>query len=273
MHGTGNDYIFINGFNQVPGNLSDLSIKMSDRHKGIGGDGLVVILPSEVADFKMRMFNSDGSEGRMCGNASRCIAKYVFENGLTSKTKITLETLAGIKIIRLHIDNDVINEITVDMGEPSFVPCQIPVNAPADVVNRPIQTSAGVFYITAVSMGNPHGVVFINEDVNDFDVFHNGQELEFNQLFPQRANIEFVNVASKKQLNIRVWERGSGETLACGTGACASVVAGVLLGKCDRNCDVTFRGGTLNILWDELDNHVYMTGPAEFICDGVYYYK
>lgn len=269
MHGAGNDYIYIDCMQAELPDLDKLSIAMSNRHKGIGADGLIAILPSATADFRMRMFNADGSEGEMCGNASRCIAKYVYEKGLTTKKIITLETLAGIKILALHFDDGSISEVTVDMGEPILEAESIPVNAPADVVNYPIQTSAGAFYITAVSMGNPHGVIF-TKDIENIDLQLIGPEIEHNSIFPRRANIEFAEIQSGSHINMRVWERGSGETQACGTGACATVVAGVILGRCDRECTLSLLGGNLKIKWDINNNHLYMTGNAETVFEGIY---
>lgn len=272
MHGAGNDYIYINDKESLPSDLSELAVKMSNRHTGVGGDGIILILPSEVADFKMRMFNADGSEGEMCGNASRCIAKYVYDKKLTTKKAITLETLSGIKVLHLHLAHDEVVSVTVDMGEPIFESEKIPVSAPVDVVNFPIQTSAGNFLITAVSMGNPHGVIF-TEGVKAKDITKIGPELECHSIFPKKANIEFVEMLSPNHLIMRVWERGSGETLACGTGACATVVAGVTLGKCERECTISLLGGDLKIKWDEFNNHVYMTGGAVIVFEGEYIYN
>lgn len=269
MHGAGNDYIYINGMDSVPNNPEVLAVSMSDRHKGIGSDGLILIMPSDIADFKMRMFNADGSEGEMCGNASRCIGKYVYENHLTSKKSILLETLAGIKILTLEVNNENVISVTVDMGEPILEAIKIPVKAPVDVVNFPVQTSTGNFFITAVSMGNPHGVIF-TENIESLKLESIGSEIEHNEIFPKRANIEFAEILSNSVINMRVWERGSGETLACGTGACATVVAGVILGKCDRKCTVELKGGNLQIRWDEMNNHVYMTGDAITVFEGEY---
>lgn len=271
MHGAGNDYVFIDCTESVIENLPALSVKISDRHKGVGSDGLVTILPSSVADFRMRMFNADGSEGEMCGNASRCIGKYVYEKGLTSKRHITLETLAGIKTLSLNIENGIVNSVTVDMGEPILEKEKIPVSADKDVILMPVTTSFGEFPITAVSMGNPHGVIFVR-DLSEVDIHSAGKELEYHPLFPQRANIEFVQVLNRSEVRMRVWERGSGETMACGTGACATLVAAALTGKCDRRATIHLLGGDLTIEWDEKNNHVYMTGPAETVFDGVYNY-
>lgn len=273
MHGAGNDYIYLDGMENCPDDLNALSIAMSDRHKGVGSDGLVVIMPSEVADFRMRMFNADGSEGEMCGNASRCIGKYVYEKGLTKKRHITLETLAGIKSLSLNVsDDNTVDSVTVDMGEPILEPSRIPVSLDRELIKTPISTEAGVFEITAVSMGNPHGVVFV-KSLDDVDVHKVGRELEVNPIFPQKANIEFAQILKRDEIRMRVWERGSGETLACGTGACATLVAGVLTGSCDRKVTIHLLGGDLNIEWVEQNDHVYMTGPAEMVFEGTYIYK
>lgn len=273
MHGAGNDYIYLDGMENCPDDLNALSIAMSDRHKGVGSDGLVVIMPSEVADFRMRMFNADGSEGEMCGNASRCIGKYVYEKGLTKKRHITLETLAGIKSLSLNVsDDNTVDSVTVDMGEPILEPSRIPVSLDRELIKTPISTEAGIFEITAVSMGNPHGVVFV-KSLDDVDVHKVGRELEVNPIFPQKANIEFAQILKHDEIRMRVWERGSGETLACGTGACATLVAGVLTGSCDRKVTIHLLGGDLNIEWVEQNDHVYMTGPAEMVFEGTYIYK
>jgi len=272
MHGAGNDYIYINCMESMPDRLSELAVEMSDRHFGVGGDGIVLICPSEVADFRMRMFNNDGSEARMCGNASRCIARYVHDRGLTDKRDINLETLSGIKVLSLNMSScgDIVESVTVDMGEPEFRAEAIPVVAGAgSMIEGAVETSRGIVKVTAVSMGNPHGVVFVDriEDV-DFDVL--GPELERHAIWPDRANIEFVEVTSPSEARMRVWERGTGETLACGTGACASVVAAALTGRCVREVTMHLRGGDLRIEWGA-DNHVRMTGPATDVFEGYYY--
>lgn len=272
MHGAGNDYIYLNGFEAIPEDLSKLAVEVSDRHFGVGSDGLVVICPSDVADFRMRMYNSDGSEAEMCGNASRCIGKYVYDRGLTDKTEVTLETLAGIKVLKLHVENGEVTEVTVDMGEPELRPDRVPVvSTSADrMINERITVNNTEYDITAVSMGNPHAVVFVNE-ITDEQVLGRGPELESAEVFPRKANIEFARVVDRGHVEMRVWERGTGETLACGTGACATAVAAVLNGHTDREVDIVLRGGTLHIRWDEATNHVMMTGPARFVCDGTFY--
>lgn len=266
MHGAGNDYIYINGIESCPNNLGELSERLSDRHKGIGSDGLVVILSSEVADFKMRMFNADGSEGKMCGNASRCIGKYVYDKGLTRKTIVSLETLSGIKVLKLHIAEDgKVGSVTVDMGEPGLEPSAIPVLSKT-IKAIPVSVKGVDLEITAVSMGNPHGVIFC-DNPDCVDIHGIGVEIENLPIFPERVNVEFVSVLNANELQMRVWERGSGETMACGTGACASLVAAVLNGECKRNATIHLLGGDLQIEWAS-DNHVYMTGPAEIAFEG-----
>ena len=269
MHGAGNDYIYINAIDSCPANLPELSNEMSDRHKGVGSDGVVLIMPSDKADFRMRMFNADGSEGEMCGNASRCVAKYVYDKGLTSKRKITLETLAGIKVLEItKVVDEKVREVKVDMGEPSFVPENIPTNSNCEVIDMPISTSLGTLNLTAVGTGNPHGVV-IMDSVSDLDIDSIGPEIQNNELFPRKANIEFVRIINRNEIEMRVYERGSGETMACGTGACASVVATSRLGLTDRRATVHLKGGDLQIHWAE-NNHIYMTGEAATVFEGEY---
>ena len=269
MHGAGNDYIYINAINSCPANLPELSNEMSDRHKGVGSDGVVLIMPSDKADFRMRMFNADGSEGEMCGNASRCVAKYVYDKGLTSKRKITLETLAGIKVLEItKVVDEKVREVKVDMGEPSFAPENIPTKSNCEVIDIPISTSLGTLNLTAVGTGNPHGVV-IMDSVSDLDIDSIGPEIQNNELFPRKANIEFVRIINRNEIEMRVYERGSGETMACGTGACASVVATSRLGLTDRRATVNIKGGDLQIHWAE-NNHVYMTGEAATVFEGEY---
>ena len=271
MHGIGNDYIYINCMESVPERLPDLAIEMSDRHFGVGGDGIVLICPSEIADFRMRMFNNDGSEARMCGNASRCIAKYVHDHGLTDKQRINLETLSGIKVLSLNMsDEGEVESVTVDMGEPELEAASVPVvTASEKMIEETVETSSGSVNVTAVSMGNPHGVIFVDriEDV-DFDKL--GPELEHHPMWPDRANIEFLQILSPSEARMRVWERGTGETLACGTGACASAVAAALTGRCDRKVTIHLRGGDLTIEWCA-DGHVMMTGSATEVFEGNYY--
>lgn len=268
MHGAGNDYIYVNGFDQHIEDLSGAAIKLSDRHYGVGSDGLVAILPSECCDFRMRMFNSDGSEAEMCGNASRCVAKYVFEKGLTDKTEITLETGAGKKVLKLNLFNNIVTSVTVDMGEPVLLASDIPVvSQSTDFIDKTVIIGNDEWKVTCVSMGNPHAVVFTKE-IENLDLPVTGPLFENNSLFPSKVNTEFVSVVDRNNLRMRVWERGAGETLACGTGACAVLVASVLNNLTERKATVSLLGGDLNIEWDAVSNHVFMTGPAEFVFEG-----
>ena len=270
MHGIGNDYIYVNGFEEEIENPAEFAIKFSERHKGIGSDGLVLILPSTYCDFRMRMFNADGSESEMCGNASRCIGKYVYDKGLTDKMDITLETLAGVKKIKLFLDeNKKVETVTVDMGEPILEGSRIPtVFNNSNIVNEPITIGTNANYnITCVSMGNPHTVIFTT-DIDKIYLSEVGPSIENAAIFPRRTNVEFIDVLSKDRLKMRVWERGSGETMACGTGACAAAVAGVLNGRSSRNVTVELLGGELVIEWNAFDNHVYLTGGATTVFEG-----
>ncbi len=269
MHGAGNDYIYISCLESSPENPEALSQYVADRRFGIGSDGLVLILPSDIADFRMRIFNADGSEAMMCGNATRCIAKYVYENGLTDKTVVDLETNSGIKILKLDVDGGVVKQVTVDMGAPILTPKDIPIAAEGqNHINQPINIAGKEWNLTAVSMGNPHAVVF-TEDVDGLDLESIGPKFEHNSLFPQRVNTEFIRVIDQNTLQMRVWERGSGETWACGTGACACVVAAVLCGHCKRGQPVMvhLRGGDLVITWTE-EGTVLMQGGATTVCTG-----
>ena len=273
MEGLGNDYIYVDCMAGEPASdWENLSIRMSDRHFGVGADGIILSMPSKVADFRMRMFNADGSEGKMCGNGSRCVAKYVYDNGLTRKTEVTLETLAGIKVLKMHLGADgKVDTVTVDMGEPILTAAEVPaLSASERMVEETLPTAKhGDFAVTAVSMGNPHGVIFVDE-ITDELVLGAGPELERHSAFPDRANIEFVKVIDGETVQMRVWERGSGETLACGTGACATAVAAALTGRTNRKVTVKLIGGDLSIEWNEKDNHVYMTGPARTVFTGVW---
>lgn len=274
MHGAGNDYVYIDATKIVPDNLPLLSQNISDRHFGVGSDGLVAIMKSDVADFRMRMFNADGSEAEMCGNASRCIGKYLYEKGLTDNTEISLETLAGIKILKLEIEEGEVKSVTVDMGEPVLAPELIPVICKSSkaMISEEVNVGGNTYIITAVSMGNPHAVIF-TDSLSDELVLGEGATLEVADIFPKKSNIEFVTVEDRKHVKMRVWERGSGETLACGTGACAVAVAGAINGFTDRQITVSLPGGQLQITWDEASNHVFLKGGAEFIADGEYYWK
>ena len=271
MHGIGNDYIFIDATKQMPENPSKLSKLISDRHYGAGSDGLILILPSDKADFRMRMFNSDGSEAEMCGNGIRCFAKYVFDNGLTSSKDLIIETKAGNKEVFLTVKDNKVSSVTVDMGMPILERSHIPmIGEHGSVIDETIELEDSVkFNITAVSMGNPHAVIFV-EDLENFPLAKYGQMIENHPLFPHKTNVEFVKVISKTKIEQRTWERGAGETLACGTGASAAVVASHLNDKTARKATVKLRGGDLNIEWNDKNGLVYMTGPAVEIYRGVW---
>ncbi|MCX7922326.1 MAG: diaminopimelate epimerase [Clostridia bacterium] len=268
MQGLGNDYIYVNCLSQNIENPSEVAKFVSDRHFGIGSDGLVLILPSDIADFRMRMFNSDGSEAEMCGNAIRCVGKFVYDNGLTDKTTVKVETLAGIKILELTLENNKVVLVKVDMGEPILKPKDIPVNSGKDLfISEPVEVNGQTFKVTCVSMGNPHAVAYV-DDVIAFPLEVVGPKMETHNLYPRKINSEFVEVIDKNTLKMRVWERGAGETLACGTGACAVLVSSVLNGISERTATVKLLGGDLLIEWNQNDNHVYMTGPAVKVFDG-----
>ena len=271
MHGTGNDYVFIDARVENVPKPEKLSKKMSDRHVGVGSDGIILILDSEIADFKMRMFNSDGSEAEMCGNGIRCFSKFVYDRKFTSKKEITIETLAGIKHLKLIPKGEKISQVVVNMGAPILRRELIPmIGDHSLVINESIQLADRTsFEITAVSMGNPHIVIFV-EDVEKFPVEKYGPLLENHELFPQRTNVEFVQVLNSKELIQRTWERGSGETLACGTGASAVTVAGFLTKQTEREVTVHLKGGSLHTLWNEKDDSVYLTGPAVEVFTGVW---
>ena len=272
MQGIGNDYIYINCLEEtVPEDLSELAVRMSDRHFGVGSDGIVLIQRSDVADFAMRMFNSDGSESEMCGNATRCIARYVYERGLTDKTSVSLMTGAGLKQLELNVEGGTVKTVRVDMGGPELQPNMIPVNMPGDMVMGQRLTVGGTNYtIHCVSMGNPHCVIFIDKDPALIDLAAIGPQIEHHPAFPHLTNVEFVQVLSRDHLKMRVWERGAGETLACGTGACAVLVASVLTGRANREADIDLKGGPLHVTWSPDDNHVYQEGTATFVFDGVW---
>lgn len=270
LHGIGNDYIYINAIKHPVKNPKKLAIAMSNRHFGVGSDGLILILPSEKADFRMRMFNADGSEAEMCGNGIRAFAKYVYDHKLTKKTNISVETLAGIKHLQCTVKNGKVHTVTVDMGEPILLRDKIPmIGNPGTVIEEELHVDGVKFSITAVSMGNPHVVIYV-EDVKNFPVEKYGPMIENHELFPKRTNVEFVQIVNDKEVIQRTWERGSGETLACGTGASAVTVAGVLTKKTARKLKVHLSGGDLTIEWKEKDNHVYLTGPAEEVFEGVW---
>jgi len=269
MQGTGNDYVYINCFKETVEHPEMQVVKISDRHKGIGSDGLVLIMPSQIADFRMRMFNPDGSEAPMCGNASRCIGKFVYDNRLTTKTRISLETKAGIKHLQLFTAaNGKVESVCVDMGEPILNTSSIPVDLPEkQILNYKVDFNPEQYAITCVSMGNPHTVIF-TKDINKVPIEKEGRKIEHFRLFPERTNVEFVEVISPNKANVRVWERGTGETQACGTGTCAVLVAGVLTGQLERKAVISLPGGDLGIEWDSTNNHVYMTGDAVTVFEG-----
>lgn len=271
MHGLGNDYVYIDAINQKIENESSLAKFVSNRHFGIGSDGLILICKSNVADFKMRMFNSDGSEAEMCGNGIRCVGKFVYDKRLTNKTTVKIETLAGIKTLILNIKEGKVETARVDMGEPILEAEKIPViSKEQPVKNLVLEAEEKKFKFTCVSMGNPHAITIV-DDTKKFDVEKYGRILEVDKAFPKKANIEFVQIADKENIKMRVWERGAGETLACGTGACATAVACNLNGLTERKVNIELLGGILNIEWNKEDNHVYMTGPAVTVFDGELY--
>lgn len=268
MQGIGNDYVYVNCLEEKVDHPEELAKLVSDRHFGIGSDGLILIKPSEVADFEMAMYNADGSRGEMCGNGIRCVAKYVYDRGLTDKTHISIETLAGIKYLELTVEKGQVSQVRVDMGEPELLAEKIPVISQQEkVIDVPITAGEKEYRMTCVSMGNPHCVVFM-EDVEHLEIEKIGPLFENHKLFPKRINTEFVKVIDRKTLHMRVWERGSGETLACGTGACATAVAAMLNGFCEEEVQIHLLGGDLTIEWNKESNHVFMTGPAEIVFDG-----
>lgn len=268
MEGLGNDYVYVNCLAESVENPSKTAVKVSDRHFGIGSDGLILIKPSTIADFCMEMYNADGSRSEMCGNGIRCVAKYVYDYGLTDKTSISVETLAGIKYLDLKVENGKVALVTVNMGAPELTPVKIPVKSNKDIlVKEPIEVDGVTYEMTCVSMGNPHCVVFV-ENTAEFPLEAVGAKFEKHDVFPNRVNAEFIQVLDRKTVNMRVWERGSGETLACGTGACASTVACVLNGLTDDEITVHLLGGDLKVRWDREADLVYMTGPAKVVFDG-----
>ena len=268
MHGCGNDYVYVNLFEEHIDDPAEMSIKVSDRHFGIGSDGLITIEPYDIADFRMRIYNADGSEAEMCGNGIRCVAKYVYDHKLTDKTEISVQTGAGVKILKLFVEGDKVEQVTVDMGEPVLAPAEIPIVADGDrVVDEPIEVCGKEWRMTCVSMGNPHAVVFV-DDVENFELEKYGPHFENHERFPKRTNTEFVHVVSRTEAYMRVWERGSADTWACGTGTCATVMACILNGKTDNKVLVHLRGGDLTIEYDEKTNHVFITGPATEVFNG-----
>ncbi|MCD8149946.1 MAG: diaminopimelate epimerase [Clostridiales bacterium] len=268
MHGCGNDYVYVNCFEETIRNPAAVSMYVSDRHFGIGSDGMIMICPSDAADFRMAMYNADGSEGSMCGNGIRCVAKYVYDHGMTDKKNISVETKSGVKYLDLTVGDGKVTLVKVNMGAPGLAPEQIPVLAEGDcVVDAPITVLGKEYRMTCVSMGNPHAVVFV-DDTEHFPLEQVGPHFENHELFPDRVNTEFVQILSRNEANMRVWERGSGETWACGTGTCASVVACVLNGRTDDKVLVHLRGGDLEIFYDRKADTVWMTGPATTVFEG-----
>lgn len=269
MHGLGNDFIIITDEKQLPANAAELAIQLCNRNFGIGADGLVFILPSERADYAMRIINSDGSEAEQCGNAVRCVAKYIYDNGLMRKETITVETLgAGVQPLQLNVVEGLVATVRVDMGEPILDGLKVPTTIDKNlVIQHPVEVEGREFNFTAVSMGNPHAIVFVDDAVS-FDLHAWGPKLEVHPFFPRKTNVEFVTVNHRQHIDMRVWERGAGPTLACGTGACASLVACVLEDKTERSATVSLKGGDLFIEWDESTNRVFMTGPATEVFKG-----
>lgn len=295
MHGAGNDYVYVDCTKNELRNASEIAVRVSDRHFGIGSDGLILIKKSDKADFFMEMYNADGSQGKMCGNGIRCVGKYVYDNGLTDKTTVKVDTLSGIKILELHVKDGKVATVTVDMGAPVLEPAEVPVditgldiagaNAASttaseqlgdgtmhQVVAQPITVDGKQYSVTCVSMGNPHAIVYMDPsiDLKKFEIEKVGPHFENHKAFPDRINTEFIQVIDRQNLNMRVWERGSGETLACGTGACASLVATILNGLCDETATLHLLGGDLKITWDRVKNTVFMEGPATTVFTGEY---
>ena len=268
MHGIGNDYVYVNCFKETVEHPSEVAIKVSDRHFGIGSDGLILIKPSEVADGKMEMYNADGSQGAMCGNGIRCVAKYMYDYGITDKTSISVETKSGIKYLDLTIRDGKVDTVKVNMGTPILKAVDIPVRSEKEqVIDEPVMVDGKEWKITCVSMGNPHAITYI-DDVKNLEIEKIGPKFENHEIFPDRVNTEFVHVIDRNTVEMRVWERGSGETLACGTGACAVAVSSILNGLTEEEVTVKLLGGDLKIFWDRTENKVYMTGSATTVFDG-----
>lgn len=268
MHGIGNDYVYVNCFKETVEHPSEIAIKVSDRHFGIGSDGLILIKPSEVADGKMEMYNADGSQGAMCGNGIRCVAKYMYDYGITDKTSISVETKSGIKYLDLTIKDGKVDTVKVNMGTPILKAVDIPVRSEKEqVIDEPVMVDGKEWKITCVSMGNPHAITYI-DDVKNLEIEKIGPKFENHEIFPDRVNTEFVRVIDRNTVEMRVWERGSGETLACGTGACAVAVSSILNGLTEEEVTVKLLGGDLKIFWDRTENKVYMTGSATTVFDG-----
>ena len=268
MHGIGNDYVYVNCFKETVENPSEVAIKVSNRHFGIGSDGLILIKPSEVADGKMEMYNADGSQGAMCGNGIRCVAKYMYDYGITDKTSISVETKSGIKYLDLTLKNGKVDTVKVNMGAPILRASEIPVVSEKEqVISEPVTVDGKEWKITCVSLGNPHAITYI-DDVKHLEIEKIGPKFENHEIFPDRVNTEFVHVNDRNTVEMRVWERGSGETYACGTGACAVAVSSILNGLTEEEVTVKLLGGDLKIFWDRQENRVYMTGSATTVFDG-----
>lgn len=270
MHGCGNDYVYVDGskYNLDKGEKSKLAVSLSDRHFGIGSDGLIFINKSSLADFEMEMYNADGSRAEMCGNGIRCVAKYVYDRKMIDKTEFSIESMGKIKIINVTTEDDKVTEVSVDMGEPILEPALIPVTSyeknDKDFIDEPVNVNGEIIKMTCVSMGNPHAVIFHNPD----DVLSIGPSIEYHEIFPKRVNAEFVEVIDRKNVRMRVWERGTGETYCCGTGCCATTVACILNGKTDDEITIHVLGGKLKVRWDRSSNHIFMTGPATTVFEG-----
>jgi diaminopimelate epimerase len=267
MHGISNDYIYVNAFTTTVPDPVAVARKVSDRRTGIGGDGLILICPSDTAHARMEMYNADGSRGEMCGNGIRCVGKYLYDHGLARANPLTVDTDAGVKTLFLELQNERVSRVTVDMGEPILEGTRIPVAATGQVVDYPLAVDGRTYRVTCVSMGNPHCVTFV-EAVEPLELEKIGPKFEYHPFFPKRVNTEFIQVVNPTELSMRVWERGSGETWACGTGACAAAVAAVLNHKAGRRVTLHLRGGDLEVEWRAEDNHVYMTGAAEEVFEG-----
>ena len=269
MHGLGNDYVYVNCFEEKIDNPPAVARFVSDRHFGIGSDGLIMINPSKTADFEMEMYNADGSRGEMCGNGIRCVAKYVYDYGLTDKTQISVETLGGIKYLDLTVEDGKVSLVKVDMGKPELEADLIPIISEREqVIDEPIEVDGKEYHMTGVSMGNPHAVIYV-DDIKGLDLEKIGPKFENHERFPKRINTEFVHCIDRQTVEMRVWERGSGETLACGTGACAVAVSSILNNLTDTQVTVKLLGGDLQIEWDREKDRVFMTGPATVVFDGV----
>ena len=266
--GCGNDFVLFDCRQDVPADYAKLAQQVCDRHYGVGADGILVVLPSDCADFRMRIFNTDGSEAEMCGNGIRCFARYIYDFGLTDKTCFTVETGAGVLVPEIILENGQVTGVKVDMGEPHLLGEEIPVTGfdSQRVIDEPLTVDGKTYRMTAVSMGNPHCVIFV-DDAENFPIYELGRQFESHALFPKKTNTEFVEVKDRRHVRMRVWERGAAVTLACGTGSCATVVAGILNDKLDREAEVQLDGGRLIVKWAE-NNHVFMTGPAELVFSG-----